>query len=221
MTIPEHQAHVTITHTHAEGTLLTGTTKGDGIYQILRPLGWRWGRSIDAFYLPRSRDRDANPHKITAIELALRDAGHEVTVTIDDTWRPAAQVEADKVARQAARAAALDAKAGRARAAVDAADLRVASTLDRLPDNGQPVLVGHHSERGHRAAIARADRAMAASIAADTHAAEVDRRAAVAHATTGARYSPAAVGNRIDKLEADIRRVRRELDGHTVSRGTP
>ena len=37
------------------------------------------------------------------------------------------------------------------------AELR--SRVDELPENGQPILVGHHSERRHRNAIARVDRA--------------------------------------------------------------
>lgn len=212
---------IQITHTPTEGTLLTGTTKGDGTWELIRPCGWRWSRNLAAFYLPRSRDLPANGWKITRTVEALRAAGHEVETDIDRSWRPTAEVEADKIARQDARVEALAAKADRATAANDAAQARAQGALDRLPDNGQPILVGHHSEGRHRRAIARADAAMRASIEATETAEEAQRRVSVAQATTGARYSVTTVGNRIEKLRADVGRIRRHLDGHTRATGTP
>lgn len=46
-----------ITHTEAEGTRLAGTSRGDGSAEIAKALGWRWGRSLGAWYVPRSRDQ--------------------------------------------------------------------------------------------------------------------------------------------------------------------
>ena len=46
-----------ITHTPAGGTILEGTTKGDGTNHILKTCGpWRWSRNLGAWYIPRSRD---------------------------------------------------------------------------------------------------------------------------------------------------------------------
>ena len=63
-----------IEHTEKEGTLLHGTSRGDGAGQVVKALGWRWGRSIDAWYLPRSRD--AAPRRplieLTAARLRFR-----------------------------------------------------------------------------------------------------------------------------------------------------
>jgi len=42
---------------------------------------------------------------------------------------------------------------------------------------GQPILVGHHSERGHRRAIEKMHAATGRSIAAENYASELDRRA--------------------------------------------
>lgn len=42
---------------------------------------------------------------------------------------------------------------------------------------GQPILVGHHSERRHRRDLDRHDRRMRAAIEAEKHAAELERRA--------------------------------------------
>lgn len=208
-----------ITHTPTEGTLLTGTTKGDGVYPIIRAQGWRWSRNLGAFYLPRSRDVPAKTATIRRTRVDLEAAGYGVSVDVDDTWRPTAEVEADKIARQEHRVQALAAKADRAHAADDQAWARVEAAHDRFPDNGQPILVGHHSEGPHRRAIARADAAMRASIDATNAAEEADRRAATASHTTGARYSVVTVANRIDGLEAEQRRIRRHLDGHTAGHG--
>ena len=47
---------LTIEHTEAEGTLLLGTSRGDGSAEVVKALGWRWGRSIGLWFVPRSRD---------------------------------------------------------------------------------------------------------------------------------------------------------------------
>ena len=39
---------LTIPHTHESGTLIDGTTRGDGTADALKATGWRWGRSIGA-----------------------------------------------------------------------------------------------------------------------------------------------------------------------------
>lgn len=62
----------------------------------------------------------------------------------------------------------------KANAAYGRADLREEKSGIPL---GQPILVGHHSERRHRRAIERADNAMRASIEADKRAKELRDRA--------------------------------------------
>ena len=71
---------LTITHTHADGTLIDGTARRADTAQI---------------------DRTA---------AALRADGFDVDITIDDTYRTTAEVEADKIDRQGARVDALAAK---------------------------------------------------------------------------------------------------------------
>ena len=56
---------LSITHTHEAGTIIEGTAKGDGSAAILKANRWRWGRSIDAWYVPNSRDRLPQHHIIT------------------------------------------------------------------------------------------------------------------------------------------------------------
>ena len=67
---------IEITHNRAEGSLVAGTTRGDGTAQILTPLGWRWSRTITSWYLPRSRDRRAARATLEATRQQLEVAGH-------------------------------------------------------------------------------------------------------------------------------------------------
>lgn len=202
---------LTITHTHAEGTLIEGTTKGDGTAAVLKATGWRWGRSIASWYLPQTRDRLPSTWKINRTAEALREAGYTVELDVDTESRSTAEVEADKIARQSDRVDALEAKAERKGTADDAAWDRARGALDRLPDNGQPILIGHHSEGRHRNAIAKAHNAMRRSIEATREAEHARGRAEAAAHTTDARYAPVTVANRIDRLGAELRRLERQI----------
>jgi hypothetical protein len=213
--------HLTITHSHAEGTLIAGTAKGDGSAAALKANRWRWGRSIGAWYVPHSRDRDAHTWQINATARELREAGFEVDVEIDNTPRPAEVVETERVERAAGRAAALDTKATRRQDAADRADAASDAADRALPYGGEPIKVGHHSEARHRRAIDTAHRRMGQAVAAQREADETARRAEVAATATDRRYSPQQVANRIAKLEAEIRGTKRHLDGYTRERGTP
>lgn len=204
---------LTITHTHEAGTLIEGTTRGDGTAEILKAQRWRWGRSISAWFVPMSRDRMPKWHTIKATAAALRAEGFEVETEIDETARTTAEVEAGKIERQEQRAAALDAKADRKAAVADQAQARANAAGDALPWGGEPIKIGHHSESRHRNAIEKAHRTQGQAIAADAEAAEAARRAETATHTTGARYSVETVANRIKKLEADARRTQRHITG--------
>jgi len=202
---------LTITHTHEEGTLIDGTSRGDGTAEILRATGWRWGRSIGTWYLPHSRDRLPNPWKIQRTVAVLRAAGFTVDAEVSLDIRPTAEVEAAKIERQADRVDALDAKAERKAAAEVAADERAAAAFRRLPEGGEPIKVGHHSEGRHRNAIAKAHAALGRSVEAGRDAERARGRADAARITTDARYSPVTVANRIEKLGAELRKLERRL----------
>lgn len=205
---------ITITHTAAEGTLLHGTTAGDGTNTTLKANGWRWSRNLGAWYVPRSRDHAPEHHRITRTAELLTADGQEVTVDLDHQTRSTAEVEADRIARQSARVEALGNRADRAGAAAERAADRDTAMSNLMP-LGQPILVGHHSEGRHRRDLARAQRAATQAVEAGQAAAAARADHAAAAATTGSRYSPETVANRIDRLGADIRRVERQRDGHT------
>lgn len=206
---------ITITHTPADGTLVEGTSRGDGTNTILKSVGFRWFRTLGMWGIPNSRDRQPNTYKIERARRALADAGYDVTVELDTSFRDTATVEADKAARQQDRAEALEAKADRHRDLADAAWEADRRATAALPPGGEPIKIGHHSERRHRRAIDNAHAKLGQAVAAEQQASETARRADVATTGTARRHNPVTVANRIEKLEADQRRDERARDGHT------
>ncbi|MFY0539982.1 DUF3560 domain-containing protein [Nannocystis pusilla] len=77
-----------------------------------------------------------------------------------------------------------------------------------LPDDGQPILVGHHSEGRHRRALERSDMNMRKSVELQAQAAELSRRAAAAENNSAiSSDDPEAIAKlegRIADLEAEV-----------------
>ena len=205
---------IEIQHSPAEGTLVHGTSRGDGTNTILKAAGFRWFRTLGVWGIAGSRDRQPNRYKINRAAGQLRAAGHEVTVEIDDSHRDVSEVEADRAQRQENRTDALLAKADRKADTAEAAWDAEHRAVQVLPLDGQPILIGHHSERRHRKAIERAHNATRKAIDATDDAEKAQARAQSASRTTERRYNPVTVKNRLDKLEAEQRADQRRLDGH-------
>jgi hypothetical protein len=209
---------ITIRHTPAEGTLIEGSRKGDGAWEALAALrmqgqgNWRYSRDI-GLYLGQSRDQPAQKWKIDKAAAALRAAGHEVEIVIDDSaTRTFAEAEQDRYDRADARAGyhyGVADKAARASDARFGAERRI---LGGIPP-GQPILVGHHSEGRHRRDLARAEGHMRAGMAeaerSDYHAG----RAAAAESYQAGREDLPTTLRRIKKLEAERRQADRRLNG--------
>jgi hypothetical protein len=210
-----------ITHTHEAGTLIDGTSKGDGTADALKANRWRWGRSIGSWYIPHSRDKRPDHYRINATATALREAGFEVDLDLDESVRSTAEVEADKAARADARAEALAAKAGRKAAAEQEAWAKADRARDSLPEGGEPIKIGHHSEGRHRRAIEKSWDSLGRAVEAGRAAKEAERRAEVAERASAARYGVVQVANRIEKIRAEIRGIERTLNGYIRHRGTP
>lgn len=83
---------------------------------------------------------------------------------------------------------------------------------------GQPILVGHHSERRHRRAIERADNAMRKGIEESDKAKYFERRAESARyaASQDDLQNKRYLQNRIDENEAQIRDCDRRMAGQGV-----
>lgn len=206
---------IEITHSRAGGSLLNGTSRGDGTAQLLKPLGWRWSRSIESWYLPRTRERRADPAALEQTRRLLEAAGHDVTVQVDDTARPPADVEADRARRVEGRAERLADVAGRRHYAAAVAARRADAADAAVPPGGEPVKYGTSGASRHLRALARARSTLSASVEADQAAAEADRRAVVAAGATDHHTAPATVAGRIARLTAEVRAAQRQIAGHT------
>jgi len=104
------------------------------------------------------------------------------------------QKQLDKQAKLKARAERAEQEAGQRFAAAMTA-------IDGIPP-GQPILVGHHSEGRHRAALRRHDRNMRKAIEAQQHAEDLRRRADAVGTGGISSDDPAAASKLGDKVEA-------------------
>jgi Domain of unknown function (DUF3560) len=204
-----------IEHSDAEGTLLVGTSRGDGTAEVVKALGWRWGRSIDRWFVPRSRAVAPKRELIRRTAEALEASGHEVEVLIDSTPQDRAQVEARRAEQATTRAAHLQDRASahhdRAQQAWAAGD----ELADRIPF-GQPILVGHHSQRRAERDAARIRRSIDQAAEHHRRAVEDERAAQAASAVADARQAPVTVANRVRRLETEIRQAERRLQDADV-----
>jgi len=206
---------ITIRHTHVDGTLLEGSAKGDGVYEILKGLrdNWRYFPSLRQIGIGQSRDKAARTWVIDRAAEALRKAGHEVTVEIDESERRSfAEAEADRNERAGERAERLAGYADGARARSQAGFDRATQIMDMIP-MGQPVLVGHHSERRHRRDLDRMDRGMRTGVEESRKAEHYEQRAESAEHYQQHRESVPVTLRRIAKLEAEERDIKRKLTG--------
>lgn len=209
---------ITIRHTPAEGTLVEGSRKGDGVWDVLKAqrANWKWSREI-GLYLGQSRDKAAKGWVIEAAATALREAGFEVTVVIDeDATRSFADAEAERYQRADDRVARFEGYAEGAAGRSHAAWARSNEIAGRF-EFGQPILVGHHSERRARADQRRMHDAMSRSVAEDNKAGHWAERAEAAGEYRDRRESVPTTLRRIEGLQAAERSWTRALNGQPDS----
>ena len=206
---------ITISHTHEGGTLIEGSAKGDGVYEILKGLrgNWRYFPSLRQIGLGQSRDKAAKTWDINQAAEALRNAGHEVTVEIDESQRrTVAEIEADRAERAEARTERYEERAEK-RSETANADYAKARQMGEAIPFGQPILTDHYSAGRDRRYRDRIDRTYGRAFEGMDEAKELQRRAEAAAANQSHRESIPATLRRIEKLEADLRAVNRNLDG--------
>lgn len=206
---------ITIKHTHEDGTLVYGTSKGDGVYELIGPrtaARFRYFPSIRMLGIAQSRDHLADRWRIDQARKALEAGGFEVTVEIDDTPRDVAEVKADRAERLDNRAERLTAKAERNASEAERRFQAADHYAERFA-GGQPILVGHHSERSARVAQKRIDQNERAGHAAAGKAEYAARAAAVVGREEARRERPDVIIRRIDRLEAELRQTMHRING--------
>ena len=115
-------------------------------------------------------------------------------------------------AKRAARIERLRSRADNARNGAAAAWKRYESIASHIP-MGQPILVGHHSEKRHRRDIARIDTAARASVELSKAATDLDRRADAAESNHAISSDDP---NAIDRLTEKLRSLE---EAQTVMKG--
>src|SRR5262249_7497394 len=148
-------------------------------------------------FIMGSRDKDAQTWRINAAAAALRAAGYQVEVTIDNEWRPAAEREADRTQRADARAERLDAAADRAAERSENHRAAADKVFDQIPF-GQPMMPDHYSYRSDRNRRDRATNNMRRSIEESDKAGHLTERAAGVAANEAAKHNPRAIMRRIE-----------------------
>ena len=137
------------------------------------------------------------------------------------TWNPAAEelavemcgvIEDEDITpeeRAEARAKRYGGYSVNAQTRSNAAYAGVKSITDRIP-LGQPILVGHHSERGARADQKRIERGMRKTIDEHDKALYWQRRAEASAKHAAGKQEPGKIHRRIKKLEAALRKHQKE-----------
>ena len=207
---------LTITHNAAEGTLIEGTSKGDGSNTVLKTNRWRWSRNLGSWFIPQSRDRQAKRGQIQATVAGLREAGFEVAVEIDDHLRSATETEADRTNQALNRAEALKVKAQRRAQQADQAQEQAEAAMSAVPQ--EPIKVGHYSESRHRKAIDTAETKARKALSAREEATLAAGRARTAAASAQNRDGALVVARRIERMETELRGVCRDIASSTGDR---
>lgn len=212
-------ATIAIRHSAAEGTLVDGDTeKGDGTGDILKRHGFKWFRTMEQYGHPHSRDRAP---RVIAMETAadeLREAGHTVTVEYDDKVRDNDTVKAATHERLEERRDRLEAKGEKLTRDADSLRRASGAMVEHLP-LGQPVFPGARG-RAHRNLL---ERSVTTSIRSALTAQEAERmpaRVAGSHRAEAYKELPAVVARRVNRLEAELRRLDRRMAELTKYEGT-
>jgi len=147
----------------------------------LKRTGWRWSRYREQWYTNRRY--------------------YTISGAFDVTDEGDCEYSAERGERLQARA---DCHRDRSTAAYD----RSNASVEHIP-LGQPILIGHHSERGHRAALKRSDNAMRKSVEEGKIAADLDYRAKSSARHQAHKQTPGAMQRRVDRLRVEEHQLER------------
>lgn len=164
-------------------------------FDHLRAAGFQRAPRQECFYAPWSPRRE---------DLLIEMAG-----PIDDD-------DVSPLDRAQDRADRLDTIADNATARAASASSRAHAIMDGIPF-GQPILVGHHSERHARRDAERIDNAIRSTVEESRKAAYYQAKAAASLAHAARRERPDVIARRIDSLQTTHRQWERLLAKHGES----
>jgi hypothetical protein len=196
----------------ADRVEIHGTTKGDAAQRAAITRPWVWSRSSTAWVLPRSLRPETREYAIRRVQRALQDAGFVVEVEDSGHRLSVAEEREARAERLENRADRHENRAERKEAESEALHAYSDRLVEHIPP-GQPILVGHYSERGHRRTLERSRNAMFRAIEASAESREAERKATGLRRALERGTPMVTLRNRIDRLEADVRRYTKKIDG--------
>ncbi len=161
-------------------------------FQNVKEAGFRWAPKQELFVAPAW-----SPRREDFLTELVGDIEPELTTM------------AERAAAKAERLDALAEKRGRQANAFQ----RAADEYAQAFDFGQPILVGHHSERGARKMVERRDAAQSKAVAASKAVNYWRYRADGVEAHANYKNDPGVRARRIKKLLAELRDFQRRLHG--------
>ncbi|MEU3504890.1 DUF3560 domain-containing protein [Streptomyces hundungensis] len=177
---------------------------------------FRWSRNLGCWYLPHSRDHATYAPSLELLAQRLRDAGFEVTLTIDNADRRSfSDAEKEREEKAEGRAERFGGYASNAARNSETARKSSHEISERFAF-GQPILIGHHSEGRARRDHARMDNAMRKSISEHDRADHWTSRAQAAANYEKFKKDPGRTLRRLDKLRADLRAVEKWQRGESA-----
>jgi hypothetical protein len=206
----ESSAKIRVEHS-GDGTLVHGTSRGDTeTTSALKAQGFKWSRNLGAWYLPRTWNESTRDTRVRGLQARL---GDKITVQRGDLAKSTggAEERQQRIARANELAQTHTERAGK----LDAEAQRRFDTADRATAGipfGQPILVGHHSQRRHENAIAKSHANMGAGVQAHQEAEQARERAASAAARARLEADPKFLARRLDRNQAEHRKVLRTLE---------
>lgn len=162
----------------------------ESVLEPLKAVGFRWAGASECWFAHWSPAREDAALAATEAE------------GVDDEDMSLAD-------RAAARSERFDGYSGNAERERDQRHAHVHNMAELM--NGQPVLVGHHSEKRHRRDLARMSDNMRKACAADRRATYWESRAASSVAWADYKEKPGVRARRIKTLEAEARKVDRSI----------
>jgi uncharacterized protein DUF3560 len=203
-----------VEHDPVDGTTIqTHNRQWNEQIKALRYPRFVWSGSRTAWFVQGSADRALPPWPLERIATALRAAGATVAVKVHEgEVRSVAEREADRKERAEDRAERFSGYAGSAAGRSDSALKRAHDIGERFA-MGQPILVGHHSEKGARADQARIHGSMRRAITESNKAEHWQERAAGVEQAAERRERPDVVNRRIETLGTELRGIERRLGG--------
>ena len=190
-------------------------TPGDGTGLKTRAARLAQAKGIGGRWTNREKGYVMSPSAASRFEKLFRE-GWDANFMNDDLVPPETEPEtetpvvgrADFEERKAARIARTKTRAAKAEAEAKAQYERSHAITSGIP-MGQPILVGHHSEKRHRRDIKKSHAAMGKSVAATRQAETLKRRAASAESSHAiSSDDPQA----LEKLDARIAQLEAERD---------